>query len=384
MPAASATAARPTCGGLRATIVGTDGDDRLVGTRHRDVIAAGDGDDTVLGRGGNDVICGDEGQDRLEGGPGDDRLLGGLDNLHPHGEDPCVRGDQLDGGGGDDLLDPGVDNRGSHDGCGRLEQLRFRHGSGGVRVDLGAGRATGQGHDRLVVVQPIAVVGSDRADTVIGTERDELFDLRRGDDTLLAGAGRDTVLEGRAANGNDVYDTGEGRDEVFTNRGRDVVRLGADDDLLIANNPARMDVDGGSGADEISRYAAPDQEQLSGGDGPDRLMVVLAEGPGDAAVLDIPAGHLTVDGHAVLVAQFESWIFNAARSLDVTGSDQSESVTAWGRDDDSAVLTASMGEGDDRVVSDGGDDHVDGGPGTDYADLGAGSNTCDAVEDGPC
>jgi len=382
---APAESAAPRCGGVPATIVGTGGPDRIVGTRGRDVVVARGGDDTVLARGGNDLVCGGEGRDRLEGGPGRDRLLGELDRLvHPGDETACLRGDELDGGAGADRLDPGRDARGSHTGCGTLEQVRFRHGAGGVRVDLLRGTARGQGRDTIVVDQALEVVGSDRDDDIVGTTHDEVFDPRRGDDRVLAGDGRDRIVEGSAANGDDTYDLGDGRDFAVTRRGHDTVLLGTDDDQVIALNPARMSIEGGNGADSVSRYAAPDQDRLSGGDGPDELMVVLEDGPGDPADLDIPAGLLTVDDATVVVAGFESWIFSAERSLTVLGSDQPESVTAWSRHEPAYSLTASMGAGDDHVQSDEGDDHVDGGEGADYADLGEGDDVCQDVEDGPC
>lgn len=64
-----------TCGGRRATIVGTSRDEKLVGTKRADVIAALGGDDTVLGRGGNDVICGGKGRDTIVPGPGRDAVF---------------------------------------------------------------------------------------------------------------------------------------------------------------------------------------------------------------------------------------------------------------------------------------------------------------------
>ncbi|MFL5898032.1 MAG: hypothetical protein ACJ76D_06160 [Solirubrobacterales bacterium] len=58
----------------KATIVGTDGRDRLTGTPHRDVIAALGGADEVRGLAGPDLICGGKGQDRLFGGAGADEV----------------------------------------------------------------------------------------------------------------------------------------------------------------------------------------------------------------------------------------------------------------------------------------------------------------------
>ncbi len=79
-----------TCGGRTATIVGTDGKDKLRGTRGNDVIAAGGGKDKVKGKAGNDRICGEGGKDKLSGGSGKDVLDGGSSR------------DKCSGGGGKD------------------------------------------------------------------------------------------------------------------------------------------------------------------------------------------------------------------------------------------------------------------------------------------
>jgi RTX calcium-binding nonapeptide repeat (4 copies) len=71
-------AAGPTCGGEKATIVGTAGPDKLHGTAGADVIVGRAGADDVDGRGGDDVICGSHGKDHLQGNRGNDRLYGGL------------------------------------------------------------------------------------------------------------------------------------------------------------------------------------------------------------------------------------------------------------------------------------------------------------------
>jgi RTX calcium-binding nonapeptide repeat (4 copies) len=77
---AAAAPAPSTCDGRVATIVGTDGPDRIVGTSGPDVISAGPGDDLVNAGGGADVICGSTGDDRLRGENGADRILGGDGN----------------------------------------------------------------------------------------------------------------------------------------------------------------------------------------------------------------------------------------------------------------------------------------------------------------
>jgi hypothetical protein len=85
----------------RCTIRGTDEDDRLDGTRRRDVICGLDGNDRIRGRGGNDVIRGGRGNDRLYGNRGADRISG------QSGNDRIVGGagrDRLNGNAGRDSL----------------------------------------------------------------------------------------------------------------------------------------------------------------------------------------------------------------------------------------------------------------------------------------
>jgi V8-like Glu-specific endopeptidase len=65
------------CGRRFASIVGTEGPDRLVGTSGPDVILGDLGDDLIVARGGKDRLCGEEGKDRLKGGAGKDLCDGG-------------------------------------------------------------------------------------------------------------------------------------------------------------------------------------------------------------------------------------------------------------------------------------------------------------------
>ncbi|WP_183061672.1 choice-of-anchor U domain-containing protein [Motilibacter peucedani] len=85
------------CDGQVATIVGTEGNDRITGTAGDDVIVALGGKDKVQGGDGNDVVCGGAGDDTIHGGAGDDHLFGGDGH------------DSLHGGPGADLLD-GLDD----------------------------------------------------------------------------------------------------------------------------------------------------------------------------------------------------------------------------------------------------------------------------------
>jgi Ca2+-binding RTX toxin-like protein len=56
-------------------IVGTDGEDYLLGTAFDGVLNGGLSDDTILGLAGDDILSGEEGDDRLNGGAGEDVLI---------------------------------------------------------------------------------------------------------------------------------------------------------------------------------------------------------------------------------------------------------------------------------------------------------------------
>lgn len=102
------------CGGLRATRVGTNGNDEIYGTNGRDVIHGLGGNDEIYGRGGNDVICGGAGSDDIDGGPGNDKLKGQGGNDELYGKQG---NDNIDGGGG---FDEGKGGPG-RDTCRRVE-----------------------------------------------------------------------------------------------------------------------------------------------------------------------------------------------------------------------------------------------------------------------
>ncbi|UUW87218.1 calcium-binding protein [Pimelobacter simplex] len=154
---AVAAAARPSCGGLRATIVGTARADVIRGTRGRDVIVAKGGADRIDGRGGKDVICAGPGDDRVTvpargrgtrvlGGPGDDVLTaraGGVALVGEAGDDQIFGADvpgRADGGPGDDLIV-----------LGRGNDTRVHGGPGNDRLQGGGGNDRLDGDDGVDV-----------------------------------------------------------------------------------------------------------------------------------------------------------------------------------------------------------------------------------------
>ena len=99
--APAAAHATPTCDGKAATIVGTNGNDRIQGTSGNDVIVGLGGRDRLFGGAGNDIICGGGGSDLLRGERGRDRLFGDQGNDRLQGNNGA---DYLDGGSGRDAL----------------------------------------------------------------------------------------------------------------------------------------------------------------------------------------------------------------------------------------------------------------------------------------
>ena len=100
---APAADAKPRCFGKKATVVGTNGKDRLKGSPGKDVVVARGGKDDVNTGPGKDYVCGGGGNDRLRSGHGSDKLDGGPGNDEVHGADD---NDALvKGGKGNDFCD---------------------------------------------------------------------------------------------------------------------------------------------------------------------------------------------------------------------------------------------------------------------------------------
>jgi hypothetical protein len=122
------------CRGEEATIIGTNGRDKLKGTAGIDVIVGLSGRDSISGLEGDDVICGNKGKDKLRGGNGDDFVSG---QTGP---------DRVKGGNGDDDLfgDRSFD-RGSGGPAGKAKPSGWRdalnggkgldHCDGGGKID---------------------------------------------------------------------------------------------------------------------------------------------------------------------------------------------------------------------------------------------------------
>jgi Ca2+-binding RTX toxin-like protein len=219
----------PRCHHARATIIGTEGPDRLRGTPHRDVIVGLGGDDEISGSLGNDLICGGPGSDQIHGGRGNDVVDGGagdFDRVYGDlGDDHVLGGpgmgdetsgnlgiDTLSGGPGNfDLVhgDYGYDRMDGGAGKGDIASFATDVGAGkdgGVKVNLAEHKARGDGHDRLFRFESIE--GSAFDDILVGNKQANVIEGGAGDDVLRGGGGQD------ALNGE------EGRDKCQGAKGR--------------------------------------------------------------------------------------------------------------------------------------------------------------------
>lgn len=348
-----------TCYDRAPTIVGTEGNDKLTGTPGDDVIAGLGGDDTITALGGNDRICGGAGADTILADTGDDLISGGDD------------GDGIDAGAGNDTIDGGE---------GLTDLAVFLTSPNGVRVDLAAHTASGEGSDTITGVE--ALGGTFFDDTLVGDEGSNFFFPFAGNDTVDGGAGfdltvflapvdADLVRNRSTGEGNDSFVRlegvvgGSGARNVLGGNGGDNFLYGFADANVIRGRGGDDLLFGGNGADRLEGGAGADK--LAGGGGND----VLDGGAGsldEASYLSSASG-VRVDlarGTAVGAGS------DRLRGIEtVTGSQLADVLSGDGR---SNWLYGNGG--DDVLVGRGGADFLDGGSGSDRTVGAAGADYC--------
>ena len=152
------------------TVLAGLGDDTVWAGTGNDSVEGGDGDDSLLGEGGADTLRGGDGNDTLDGGDDNDSLVGGTGD------------DLLIGGGGNDTISGVAGNDTALGGA----------GDDSITTGLGSDRAEGgDGNDYIntrndAASPDLAYPGLYPADT-------DPYDDR---DTVLGGAGNDTILTG--------------------------------------------------------------------------------------------------------------------------------------------------------------------------------------------
>jgi Ca2+-binding RTX toxin-like protein len=305
-PLAGAAAAK-SCNGKQVTVMGTAGDDHIVGKGASDVIYGGGGDDTITGGpNGNDTICGGPGNDSIHSGRGFDSILGeeGEDQLF--GE---TGSDMIDGGGGDDTL----------------------NGSKGADALHG-----GPGND--------ALIGAKGPDTLGGDSGSDFVDGQQGSDEIDGGGDGDQLFGDK---GNDHIDGGAGDDKVDGGAGDDSALDGGGGADTVIGGAGIDDADGGEGDGDIVRGDSG-TDKLSGGGGGDDIVSYASATRGGIQV-NLAVQKAKGDGHDDL-AGFE----------DVVGSPQGDTIVGDGN-----ANKLDGGVGDDTLQSGGGGGVAYGGPGSD-------------------
>jgi Ca2+-binding RTX toxin-like protein len=106
-------------------------------------------------------------------------------------------------------------------------------------------------HDPIVArfaLDPICTIeGTNRSDTLVGTEGPDVICAGNGTDVITAMGGDDVVFGG---NGRDIIDGGPGDDELYGENGPDRLDGGTGDDLLDGGN-GRDSCAGGLGTNDL-------------------------------------------------------------------------------------------------------------------------------------
>ena len=378
--------ATPTCDGQPATIVGTEGADRLSGTASSDVIVGLAGNDSILGADGDDVICGGSGNDRLFGGSGRDLLRGqgGADSLFGHGDagpDDSAADSLLGGRGSDSLNYSGCPDFARHcpEPDGGDDQIRGGRGRDYIAVcdDGQTSVRGGRGVDGALFCSAViadlgtglARFGSGAEIGLVGIEN--LYGSAWQTDTLIGDDGANFIYSG--------FDGDQSRgvpDDVRGGGGRDFLVYGDQDS-----------VGGDAGRDSFLAGIPSDNRgfaALSGGNGNDHFLLCFgASGnPFDGADYTVSGGEgldlleFGLEGTADL--QIGTAVC-ADFSAVVTGVEalqgSSFKDTLKGDDNDNTI---SGGRGDDVLEGRGGRDDLDGGEGNDTCSSGETVRACEA------
>ena len=376
------------CAGRIATIVGTNGPDRLFGTPADDVIAALGGRDRVHGGEGDDVVCGGPDRDRLYGGrghdtlrgqarqdilvgrSGDDRLYGGSDELVSRADGVHVLGDTLWPGAGRDFVDAGDDPRQGPLGNGndRPDSVRYSDSPAAIVARLAdpgdRGTVSGPGGVDVVVGQRVVeLVGTLYDDTIIGGAGSERLLALRGHDRLVGRGGDDALFDGDRIKDGERLAGGPGSDLIVSRMGPDRISGGPGDDdvrFVQRNHPYGpapcAAVRAGPGHDQLSIFGSSQPMEFDAGDG--RLRVGF-----DPHQCDVMVG-------------FEAYLMSTDSQMSFIGTEASEELEAVGVNG----VTARMMGGDDVAIGTNADDNVDAGAGNDRVEGRGGTDICVGAE----
>jgi Ca2+-binding RTX toxin-like protein len=353
-------------GGSSEHFDGGAGNDSIVGSGGNDTILGGANNTLTGDTGGDDTIDGGAGNDSIDAGGGTDTVLFsgsfGQDTV-TGAEHLVINGTAFEGIGAYDSVSGGYFLNG--------ELITFVPSNGGVLIADGAGNSillpdwgtdlsahgiqlptsgadslTGSsGNDSIDGLGGNdTIYGNEGNDTAAGDDGDDVLYGWTGNDSLSGGDGADT-LSGDA--GNDALDGGGGNDTIYGGDGVDTLAGGSGNDVL-GGDAGNDNLSGGAGADSL--YGGDGDDSLSGGD--------------DSDVLGGAAGNDTLTGDA--------------GSDNLYGGDGDDSLNGGDGNDylegDAGNDYISGDAGDDGIYGGDGADTLDGGDGGDWIDGGAGND----------
>ena len=370
-------------------VIGTSGNDILIGDVQDNTLDGRDGDDTLSGRIGNDVLIGGLGIDTanyslaaggvnvnmaisqaLNDGDGGTDTLSGIENITGSASADTIYGDAQDnvlsglagndtfyGAGGDDTIIGGAGASDTVDytmsGASVTASLTtntaLNDGDGGTDTFSGIENITGSDFDDTLT-------GDVNANTLDGGDGDDVLVGRGGADILTGGAGTDTADYSLAA-GIVIADLqvlsatsdGDGASDTFS--GIENLIGSANNDILRGDNSGNL-IEAGAGNDTVRGRGGVDT--LDGGAGTSDTVDYLQAATG--VTVDLSAGSAVDDGDGAFdtLLNFEN----------VTGSANNDTITG---DAQNNILDGNAG--DDILSGGAGDDTLTGGAGTDTADY---------------
>jgi Ca2+-binding RTX toxin-like protein len=393
-------------------VVGSDGNDSLLGDSLANVLYGGIGDDTLDGGAGNDwvsyagaatAVTVNLNASNSSGAHGNDSLIG-IENVLGGGSADSILGDSLanllDGANGNDTLNGGNDNDTLLGGIGNDSLLG---GNGDDSLLAGDGNDWLQGQDGNDTL-----VSGGSNDTLIGDDgADSLRAAGGGAFTLSGGDGDDTIFAGES-DGNfftrNIAQGGAGNDSVSGNDQSTSLLGGSGNDTLTSDGEY-ADLDGQEGDDLILSGSA-EYQNLLGGSGNDTLLSSTGIGfrlegqAGADSLVATPASQMVFGGEGD-----DTLVGGSGNGQNLYGQDVDPGVVDLGNDsivggtgyyqglyggDGQDTLVAGGGifqelygeAGNDSLLGsamaellDGGDgdDTISGGAGNDLLDFGAGN-----------
>ncbi|MEM7663445.1 MAG: calcium-binding protein [Pseudomonadota bacterium] len=354
-------------------VIGTDGDDLILGNNELNVLDGGAGDDAIHSFGGADTIIGGEGTDTalFSAGPGvvldlDDNGDGVATVNAPDGAtlDSVFGFENINGSNNADTPNGGADILSGNSGVNVLNGQvgdDTLDGEGGADTLIG-----GEGDDTFI---------SDGLDTVFGGDSIDLEDVSA--DLITDDGGVDTVdfserteavfvdLDVNSPPGSAASQVGAVLDAAPNAGGAAVVDLidvenvvGTDFDDVIFGNQEVNTLDGGAGNDVFHSFGGADF--VNGGEGTDTVLFSA----GGAVTIDLDDNGDAVASVGDTVTSIENITGSAAGDDNISGNASANVLNGNGGSD------SLFGEGgDDTLVSDGIDTILDGGEGTDTVDF---------------